>query len=74
MSNKDNLDNLKSPLGCWLMSVGTGGCLGFIFLLLFPPLSVVIWGVTGLWAFIIFPILAIAGKLGSFLVKKGEKK
>lgn len=71
MSNKDNLN---SPLGLWLMSVGTGSCLGWVFLLIFPPLCFVIWGVTGLWGLIIFPILAITGKLGKFLVDKSEKK
>lgn len=69
-----NENVLNSPLGLWLMPAGVGSCLGWVFLLIFPPLSFVIWGVTGLWALIIFPILAITGKLGKFLVKKSEKK
>jgi len=66
-------DNLNSPLGCWLMSVGTGSCLGWVFLLIFPPLGLVVWGVTGLWGLVIFPILAVTGKLGKFLADRSKK-
>lgn len=58
------MENIKTPtFEIWLGTLGAGSCLGWVLLVLFPPLGIIVWVLSGLLGLVVFPALYIINKV-----------